>query len=262
MRYQNLFINSKNKNAGDTNYNYNLSIPEYDIQTKENEEMSLTITNFNTQNIFYNINNTNNQFYFTVLKNGVSTSSTMTVPIGIYDVYSFTTALDLLIVAEAHAIYIPLLNKIEFKSKNNNTIISFNFFSDIYKILNLPSSNRIITIPDKDTLLYSGIVNMNRFNYLLIYIEGITCYTPNISNIISTNSNNFKLSNLVAIINRSDILPFANICYVEINENNKILLGNKKITNLNIKIMNELGEFLDDLEDWCMTIKIIYTVKI
>lgn len=253
MRHQNLFINSKNKNAEDTNYNYNLFIPEHDIQAKENEEMSLTITNFNTQNLFYNINNSNNKFYFTVLKNGVSTSSTMTVPIGVYDVYSFTAALDLLMVAEAHAIYIPLLNKIEFKSKNNNTIIYINFFSDIYKILNM---DRNIILPDKDTPVYSGIINMNRFNYLLIYIEGITCYNPNISNIIS---NNFKLSNLVAIINRADVLPFGNICYVEINENNKILLGNKKITNLNIKITNEYGEVLDDLDEWTMTIKIMYS---
>lgn len=253
MRHQNLFINSKNKNAEDTNYNYNLFIPEHDIQAKENEEMSLTITNFNTQNLFYNINNSNNKFYFTVLKNGVSTSSTMTVPIGVYDVYSFTAALDLLMVAEAHAIYIPLLNKIEFKSKNNNTIIYINFFSDIYKILNM---DRNIILPDKDTPVYSGIINMNRFNYLLIYIEGITCYNPNISNIIS---NNFKLSNLVAIINRADVLPFGNICYVEINENNKILLGNKKITNLNIKITNEFGEVLDDIDEWCMTIKIMYS---
>ena len=41
MRYQNLFINSFNKNNGDTNYDYNLSIPEHDISCGENEEISL-----------------------------------------------------------------------------------------------------------------------------------------------------------------------------------------------------------------------------
>lgn len=259
VRFQNLFINSYNKTTADTNYDYNLSIPEHDISCGENEEISLTITNFNTQNLFYNINQSNNLFNFSVLKNGVLTSATMTIPIGVYDVYTFTTAIDALIVAEAHAVYIPLLNKIEFKSKNNNTVISFNFVSEIYKILNLPSSDRTITLIDKNTPMYSGIINMNRFNYLLIYITGITCYNQNISNITS---DVFKLSNLVAIINRADVLPFGNICYVEMNENNKILLGNKKITNLNIKITNEYGELLTDLDNWTLTLKFVFTKKI
>lgn len=256
MRYQNLFINSYNKTSTDSNCDYNLSIPEHDISCGENEEMSLTITNFNTQNIFYNINNTNNQFYFTVVKSGVSTSATMTIPIGVYDVYTLTTAIDELIIGEAHATYIPLLNKIDFRNKNNNTTISINFFSDLYKILNIDKN---IILPNKETPVYSGLLNMNRFNYLLIYITGITCYNQNISNITN---NSFKLSNLVAIINRADVMPFGNICYIEMNENNKILLGNKKITNLNIKITNEYGELLTDLDNWTMTIKLIVSKKI
>jgi len=253
MRCQNLFINSYNKTATDTNYNYNISIPEYDIQTKDNEQMSLTITNFNTQNIFYNINDSNNKFSITINKNGVITTATMTIPIGIYDVYTLTSAIDLLIVDETHCTYIPLLNKINFIGKNNNTTITINFYSNLYKILNLPSSNRIITFT-KTSSVDSGLVNMNRFNYILIYITGITCYNPNISNI---STNNFKLSNLVAIINRADVLPFGNICYVELNENNRILLGNNKISNLNIKITDEYGNLLEDLEDWTMTIKFV-----
>ena len=64
MRYQNLFINSYNKNNGDTNYDYNLGVPEHDISCAEDEEMSLTLTSFNTPNIFYNITENNNKFYF------------------------------------------------------------------------------------------------------------------------------------------------------------------------------------------------------
>jgi hypothetical protein len=55
MRYQNLFINSYNKSNTDTNYDYNLSIPEHDISCREDEEISLTLTSFNTPNVFYNI---------------------------------------------------------------------------------------------------------------------------------------------------------------------------------------------------------------
>jgi hypothetical protein len=101
---------------------------------------------------------------------------------------------------------------------------------------------------------YSGLLNMNRFNYLLIYITGITCYNQNISNLTN---NQFKLSNLVAIINRADVLPYGNINYVEINNNNQILLGNKKITNLNIKITDEFGNLLTDLDNWTMSLKFV-----
>ena len=63
MRYQNLFINSYNESNADTNYDYNLSIPEYDISCREDEEMSLTITSFNTPNMFYNLTDQNNKFF-------------------------------------------------------------------------------------------------------------------------------------------------------------------------------------------------------
>jgi hypothetical protein len=106
---------------------------------------------------------------------------------------------------------------------------------------------------------YSGILNMNRFNYLVIYINGITCYNQNISNI--TNAN-FKLTNQIAIINRADALPFGNICYVEVNENNKIKLGNKQVNNLNIKITDEFGNLLTDLDNWTMVLKFVIEKKI
>ena len=113
-------------------------------------------------------------------------------------------------------------------------------------------------LSDKDIGTLSGIINMNRFNYLIIYINGITCYNPNISNITN---DKFKLTNQIAIINRADVLPFGNICYVEVNENNKIKLGNNQINNLNIKITDEYGNLLTDLDDWCMTLKFVITKK-
>ena len=257
MRYQNLFINSYNKNNGDTNYDYNLSIPEHDISCREDEEISLTITNFNTPNIFYNITEQNNKFIFKTIKSGITTTATMTIPVGVYDVYTLATAMDLLIVAEGHIVYVALLNKFSFVKKNaSNTQCFFNINTDLYKILNVPPN---VDIPMTQDIEYSGLLNMNRFNYLLIYITGITCYNQNISNITN---NQFKLSNLVAIINRADVLPYGNINYVEINNNNQILLGNKKITNLNIKITDEFGNLLTDLDNWTLTLKFVISKKI
>ena len=202
MRYQNLFINSYNKNNGDTNYDYNLSIPEHDISCREDEEISLTITNFNTPNIFYNITDKNNKFIFKIINNSITTTATMVIPIGVYDVYTLAAAMDLLIVAEGHIAYVPLLNKFSFKKKNSsvNPQVFFNINTDLYKILNVPPNVDIPMLPAE--INYSGLLNMNRFNYLLIYITGITCYNQNISNLTN---NQFKLSNLVAIINRADI---------------------------------------------------------
>jgi len=117
MRYQNLFINSYNKNNGDTNYDYNLSIPEHDISCREDEEISLTLTSFNTPNIFYNITDKNNKFIFKIINNSITTTATMVIPIGVYDVYTLAAAMDLLIVAEGHIAYVPLLNKFNLKKK-------------------------------------------------------------------------------------------------------------------------------------------------
>ena len=259
MRHQNLFINSYNKTNADKNYDYNLSVPEHDISCREDEEMSLTITNFNTPNIFYNLTDQNNKFLFKVINNSVTTTATMVIPIGVYDVYSLALAMDTLIKAEGHIAYAPLINKFSFIKKNSsvNPQVFFNIHTDLYKILNVPPNVDIPMLPSE--INYSGLLNMNRFQYLLIYITGITCYNQNISNI--TNSE-FKKSNLVAIINRADVLPYGNICYVEMNENNKIRLGNNKITNLNIKITDEFGNLLTDLDNWTMTLKFVITKKI
>ena len=256
MKYRNLFINSYNKNNGDTNYDYNLSIPEYNISCAEDEEISLILTSFNTPNVFYNITEQNNKFIFKTIHSGITTTSTMTIPVGNYDVYTLATAMDILIVAEGHIAYVPLLNKFSFIKKNSSssTQVFFNINSDLYKILNVPPNIDIPMLPNITN--YSGILNMNRFQYLIIYINGITCYNQNISNITNTN---FKLTNQVAIINRADTLPFGNICYVEINENNKIKLGNKQISNLNIKITNEYGELLTDLDNWTMSLRFIFS---
>lgn len=251
MKFRNLFINSTNKNGNSTNYNYNLEIPEYNIKCDEDETISLAITNFNTNNVFYNINESNNYFLFKTLQGGVTTTTTLSLPIGNYDVYSLATAMDLLIVAEGHIAYVPLTNKLSFVKKNNdNTRVFFNINSDLYKIFNVPKNIDIEMV--KPVVNYSGILNMNRFNYILIYINGITCYNANISNI--TNSK-FSLTNLVAIINRSDILPYGTINYVEIAKNNEIQLGNKQITSLNIQITNEFGEVLNEMDDWCLTLR-------
>ena len=251
MKSFNLFINSANKYDNSTNYNYNLNIPQYNVKCSEDERISLAVVNFNTNNAFYNINESNNYFLLKTLQNGITTTSTLTIPIGNYDVYTLATAMDNLIIAEGHITYVPLLNKFSFEKKNNNGVrVFFNINSDLYKIFNVPKDTDLEMF--HNIINYSGIINMNRFNYLLIYINGITCYNANISNI--TNGN-FNLTNLVAIINRSDVLPYGNINYVEMAKNNEIQLGNKQITSLNIQITNEFGEVLNDLNDWCMTIR-------
>jgi hypothetical protein len=130
------------------------------------------------------------------------------------------------------------------------------FTNGLPKILNVAIGTPMVL--SNTTLSYSGLLNLTRFNYLLIYITGITCYNQNISNITN---NQFELSNLVAIINRADVLPYGNINYVEINNNNQILLGNKKITNLNIKITDEFGNLLTDLDNWTMTLKFVISKK-
>jgi hypothetical protein len=218
--------------------------------------MSLCITNFNTPNIFYNLTDQNNKFIFKTIEGGTTTTATMVIPIGVYDVYTLATKMDTLIIAHGHIAYFPLINKFGFKKRNSvNHQVFFNINTDLYKILNVPPN---VDIPMTHEIEYSGLLNMNRFQYLLIYITGITCYNQYISNITN---NQFKKSNLVAIINRADVLPYGNICYVEMNENNKIKLGNNKITNLNIKITDEFGNLLTDLDNWTMTLKFIVNKK-
>ena len=258
MRHQNLFINSYNKTNGDTNYDYTLNIGEHDISCENDEEISLCVSSYNTPNVFYNLTDQNNKFLFKVINNGVTTTATMVIPVGVYDVYSLATEMDTLIKTEGHIAYVPLINKFSFKKKNSsvNPQVFFNIHTDLYKILNVPPNVDIPMLPAVTN--YSGLLNMCRFQYLLIYITGITCYNQNISNITN---NQFKKSNLVAIINRADVLPYGNICYVEINENNKIRLGNNKITNLNIKITDEFGNLLTDLDNWTMTLKFVIIKK-
>ena len=57
----------------------------------------------------------------------------MTIPVGVYDVYTLATAMDTLIVAEGHIAYVPLLNKFSFiKTNSGNSTQVFLIFFRIY----------------------------------------------------------------------------------------------------------------------------------
>ena len=114
MRHQNLFINSYNKTNADKNYDYTLNIAEHDISCEVDEEISLCVSSYNTPNVFYNLTDQNNKFLFKVINNGVTTTATMVIPVGVYDVYTLATAMDTLIKAEGHIAYAPLINKFSF----------------------------------------------------------------------------------------------------------------------------------------------------
>ena len=89
-KLHNIYINSTNKNGNDKNYDYKLYFSNYNIMPKQNDEVFLEITTFQTLNIFYNINDLSKSFSIKVrTAQDVNFTYNFDIETGNYSIYEF-----------------------------------------------------------------------------------------------------------------------------------------------------------------------------
>lgn len=245
----NIFINSANRSQLEKPYNFNLFFDNNELVVNENEGVNVNVVAFSMLNSMYNVNkySANNVFY---LDTG-TTTITITIPYGNYNVYSFLNQLNSLLANMINVSYNVATNTYTYTKidlVNNYTLRPAN----CYKLLGLVSSTVITT---------SGITGsyINLVNYQQVILRCPTLVFENNSMDNIQDRNNFiAVSDILYWINKQDVEPFKMINYK--NEDCSTVYSynvlNRNFTTFNFQLVNEYDEPIYDAPDYLLQLQI------
>lgn len=253
----NIYINSTNKNSGDTNYNYKLFFSNYNIIIKPEEECYIYLKTFQTINTFYNINSKSQQISIIVNDNRtlVETPLIFTIDVGNYNCYQFMEAVNNLCYEYFTMTYNDKQNT--FTYTQNPTLVS----KTVYIICNKYNYKYFGLTPTIYNSLFnpllSSIVNMNSFSFIVVKVQGIVSNNKTIDNFNST----IASSDIFGIVNRQDVNCNALINFSDFNNTFMIKVDNFNIDYFNFMFYDENNQILTDIQDWLMILQIIIKQK-
>ena len=254
----NIFLNSTNKNIGDTNYDFKLYFSNYNIHINDDEEAYIIFKTFQTINTFYNINENSNSFTL-IIKNNITLLEipiTYTLDIGNYNCYDFLDAITTLCSGYLTMSYNSKQNTFIYNQNINlvNTTVYIICNNYNYKYFGLSPSIRNSVY----NVITSSIINMNNFSIIAIKILGLISNIKQIDNF----NNSISSSDIFAIINRQDAGVNSLINYTDLNDCFTLKIENHNIDYINLQFFNEYNQLLIDLSDWLIILKIIVKKKL
>jgi len=93
----NIFINSANKGGQEKVYDFDLCFDTDEIIVKPNEGVNVSVVSFSMMNSMYNVNQYTQNNTFILRNETIETNTTIYIPYGNYNVYSFMTQLNALL---------------------------------------------------------------------------------------------------------------------------------------------------------------------
>ena len=256
----NLYISSTTKSGNDTNFNYNLYLPSYNIKINEDEDAYLNITSFQSLNSFYNINDNSKSFIIKVRTDmDVSFTYNITLETGNYDIYEFQQMVNNLTAPYFSMNYNKNKNKWIYTSNqviNNQVFIMCNSYNSSYFGIT-PFVFIEILLQSIGGGTLSGLVNMNNFGLIVIRVLGLVEQIKSIDNFNKT----VNRGDTACIINRQDVSVGALINWSAINNSFKKKISNLEINQLTFLFYNEYNSLLTDIDNWTMTLQIIIQKK-
>lgn len=257
-KIHNIYINSTNKNENDTNYDYKLFFSNYNIMPKQNDEVFLEITTFQTLNIFYNINDLSKSFSIKVkTAEEINFTYNFEIETGNYNIYEFMDIINSLCSDYINMKYNEKKNKWNYTSTLPLSITVYlmpNIYNYKYFGLSANKYTEILT-PINEIGTYSDLINMNNFSLIVIKLIGLIQEQRTLDNF----NKSMSTGDIIALINRQDSNINSLINWVDLNHTFKIKINNLSIDYLNFVFYNERNELLTDLGDWLITMKI--TIK-
>ena len=252
-RIYNIYINSTNKNNGDTNYDYKLYFSNYNILIKPEEECYIYLKTFQTINTSYNINSKSQKFTLITKDNTtlIEIPIDYTIDIGNYNCFQFMDAINNSCSGALSMTYNEKQNTFTYTQNpalvGKTVYIVCNNYN--YKYFGLPPNvkNSIFNF------VVSSIINMNYFSLLIIKLFGIISNNISIDNF---NNNLLSSSDIFSIINRQDTNINALINYTDMNNTCMFKIDNFNSDYLNFIFYNENNNILNDLSDWLMVLQI------
>lgn len=236
----NYYINTNNKDKGDTNYNYNYRLGN-NIHLNENEELYFKLINFSMMNSMLNISSYHGNNQFKVSYGG--TIDIITIPDGNYNTTSLRDKINDILGKEPYVLPLALnyessINKYYwimsdscvFYPLNMKTILGFN--KDDY---NLTIANNTYG---------ESFVNLLSYTKIILTTNNLAFEPTTDNNLIKDYNANEGINEIICWIDK-DIPTFATINYENII-NNEIKISNKNLTYINFGIMNEYKEHIKD----------------
>jgi hypothetical protein len=218
------------------------------IKIPNNVDAFVQLDSFKCMNTFYNINSTNNIFYFSVNGGGyiIGTINNVVIPIGNYTISSLMTYINTQLTTYLLLTYDNSTFKITFTSPYNFIIRSGE-----------NSCNKLLGLNNDDTVMATTLTSPNLINLAGVQVLYITL--GNIT-ILSNSSINANVGNVLESIN-IDVLAGSSKNYNNIS-NQKYKINEIFINNININIYDENNNLVDfNNSDWFMTISVIFSYK-
>jgi hypothetical protein len=229
-------ISSSNAVNGSFKSQVNIQLPDLAFHDFNVQNVYLSISHCEIPNSFYIVNYTNNQI--------VIDNITYIIPVGNYNVNSFTTALQSVLPSGYILTYSSITNKFTLSFTSNFTINASSTSSTINKIVGL----------DKNDL--SSTLNSATFPHLINFLP---------MQRINFKSNFFKMNNYNSSDGSSDVFlclqnnsgQLSMINYVN-QSGDQYLIQDKNITNFQINVCDDYNNLLNfNNIDWTMSFKII-----
>ena len=246
----NIFINSANRGGQDKVYDFDLCFDTDEIIVKPNEGVNVSVVSFSMMNSMYNINQYTKNNTFILTNKTISTNTTLTIPYGNYNVYSFMAQLNSLLSGIITVSYNVATNTYTYKN------ISLSAYS-----INPLNCSKLLGLSKTTDITTSGIISnyVNMVNYQQVILRCPTLVFENNSmDNIQDQDNFISVSDILYWVNKQDVEPFKMINYK--NEDSSTLYSynviNRNLNRLNFKLGNEFNQPIYDAPDYFLHLQI------
>ncbi len=214
------------------------------IHIPNNVDAYIQLNSFKFMNAFYNINSTNNKFYYSISPN-ITTILSFTIPSGNYNITTFLDFMNTTLAGAITLAYNSTLFKINFQS--SNSFILRKGINDCMGVIGFDSTTTAST-----NINSTNLINLLGVQVLYLCIDNL--------NLTSNSSKNSTVSNVLESVN-VDVLIGSSQSYYN-TTNTKYKINNSNINYLDIKIYGSDGKLVDfNNTDWYLGISFIFAYK-
>lgn len=248
-----IYINSKNRNVNDKIYDFNINLKN-PITCNRNQGINCSVIGFYMLNTDYNLKGVS--FKIDEVDAEITTY-TYNIPNGNYSYISLMDYLNQVLAGKIKVEYLKYRNVFKFTN--------LNYLNYDYYIRPENASKYLGLFSDLELTDYGGIQNtskegsfINLSNYSHIIIKSTSLdFEDNTQDNIDRKE--LGASNILFMIDKQDIMPFQLISYKnqDGSDNYSYNINNKQITMIDLKLFNEKGEILTDVDDYFLILKFV-----
>jgi hypothetical protein len=226
----------------------------FDLRNKifipPNVNCFVQLNTFRFVNSIYNVNSTNNKFYYSVKHNTNIQSITLTIPVGNYSIISILQYLNTATaVHHMDFTYLDTLFKVNIAVSSSREIHLMDGANNCYRLLGFVNYNTTTYVTN---LISDSIINLGGTQVLYISLENV-----NLSSNTSKQNANINIIESITV----DVLIGSSQSFSNTN-NSKFKVNENFINSINVKIYDEYGYLVDfNNVDWFLSIGLIFSYE-